>query len=89
MAAAVVIVLEDLVPFAEGEVARQQHTPAFVAFRQECEQDFHLLATLLHVGQVVGETNLRVGRAVHRVPVVAGARSILADRCGRRIARYR
>ena len=26
-------ILEDLVPFAESKIARQQHAPAFVAFR--------------------------------------------------------
>ena len=31
-------ILEDLVPFAEGKVVRQQHAPSFVAFRQKCEQ---------------------------------------------------
>ena len=42
-------------PFAEGKVARQQDTPALVAFRQKFEQHFHLLATLLHVAQIVDD----------------------------------
>ena len=51
-------ILEDLVPFAEGEIARQQHTPAFVAFRKECEQNLHLLATLLYVAQIINDQTL-------------------------------
>ena len=52
-------ILEDLIPFAESKVARQQYAPAFVAFRQECKQYFHLLATLLHVAQVVNDQTLK------------------------------
>lgn len=48
-------VSEDLVPVAESEVARQQHTPAFIAFRRERQQDFHLLATLLHLARTIDD----------------------------------
>jgi hypothetical protein len=39
----------------EGNVARQQYTPAFVSFRKEYEQYLHLLATLLDVAKVVDD----------------------------------
>ncbi len=48
-------VLEYLFPFREREIARQQHTASFVTFGQEREQHFHLLATLLHVADVVDD----------------------------------
>ena len=51
-------ILEDLVPFAEGKVARQQHAPSFVAFRQKCEQNLHLFATLLDVAKIVDDQTL-------------------------------
>lgn len=48
-------ILEDLLPLAEGQVARQQHAPSFVAFGKQREEDFHLLAALLHVAQVIDD----------------------------------
>lgn len=53
-------ILEDLVPFAESEIARQQHASAFVAFCKERKQHLHLLATLLHVAQIIDDQPLKV-----------------------------
>jgi len=52
-------VLEYLLPFAERQVAGQQHTPPFVPFREESEKHLHLLATLLNVTQVVDDDRIK------------------------------
>lgn len=42
-------VLEDLLPFAKGKIARQQHAAVFVSLGQQREEHFHLLSSLLNV----------------------------------------
>ena len=51
-------IFEDLVPFAERQVARQQNAPSFVAFGKQREQHLHFLSVLLHVAQVVDDQAL-------------------------------
>ena len=54
-------VLEDLLPLAERQVARQHHTAALVAFSQQSEQHLHLLAALLDVAEVVDDQRVELG----------------------------
>jgi len=53
-------VLEDLLPLAERQVARQHDAAALVAFSQQGEQHLHLLATLLDVAQVVDNQRIEL-----------------------------
>lgn len=59
-------VLEYLLPLAEREIARQQHTPSFVTLGQQREQHFHLFATLLHVADVVDDQGVALRKAADR-----------------------
>ena len=42
-------VFEDLFPLAKRKVAGEHDASAFVPFRQQRKEHFHLLPTLLHV----------------------------------------
>ncbi len=53
-------ILENLLPFGKGEIRTDKDTAPFVALRKEREQDFHLLATLLDVAQVVDDQGLEL-----------------------------
>lgn len=44
---------EDLVPFAEDQIAGDQDGAPFIAFGEQGEQHLHLLAVLLHIPQVI------------------------------------
>jgi hypothetical protein len=55
-------VFEDLLPFPERQVARQEDAAAFVTFRKQCEQHLHLLPALLHVADVVDDQRLEPGQ---------------------------
>ena len=46
-------IFEDALPLREGQVARDQNTAPFVPLCQQCKQDFHFFAALLHVPEVV------------------------------------
>lgn len=46
-------VLDDAIPLAEDDVARDEDAAALVTFREECEEHLHLVATLLDVADVV------------------------------------
>lgn len=46
---------EELLPAREGQIAHQQHAAPFIAVGQEREEEFHLLAALLDVAQVVDQ----------------------------------
>jgi hypothetical protein len=46
-------VFEDSIPLTENEVAGDGDAFALVAFREKCEEHFHLIATLLHVANVI------------------------------------
>jgi len=54
-------VLEDLLPFRERQIAREDDAASFVTLGQQSEQDLHLFAILLHVTDVVDDegTELR------------------------------
>ncbi len=66
-------VFEDLIPLAEGEIARQQHAAAFVAFRQQSKENLHLFAALLYVPEVVDDQPLEA-RKVTKGKVTKGVR---------------
>jgi len=59
-------VLEYLLPLAERKIARQEHAASFVALGQEREQHFHLLATLLHVADVVDDQGVALCKTTDR-----------------------
>ena len=59
-------VLEYLFPFREREITRQEHTATFVTLGQEREQHFHLLATLLHVADVVDDQGVALRKTTDR-----------------------
>ena len=46
-------VFEDLIPLGEHEVARDHHRASFIALGEQREEDFHFLAVLLDVTNVV------------------------------------
>ena len=46
-------ILEDLIPLGEDEVGGDDHAAPFVPFGQKSKQNFHFLAALLHVTQIV------------------------------------
>lgn len=53
-------ILEDLLPFAERQVACQHHAASLVAFGQKGEQHLHLFAALLDVAQVVDDQRVEL-----------------------------
>ena len=59
-------VLEYLLPLAERKIARQEHTTSFVTLGQQCEQHFHLFATLLHVADVVDDQGVALRKTTDR-----------------------
>ena len=51
-------ILEDLFPLAENQVGTDQQTAPFVTLGKEGKQDFHLLAALLDVSEVIEDDGL-------------------------------
>jgi len=51
-------ILEDAVPFAEGQVARDEQRPALVALCHQREEDLDLLGALLDVPDVIEDEQL-------------------------------
>lgn len=66
-------VLEDLLLFAERQVAGQHHATALVAFGQECEEHLHLFAALLNVTQIINDQRFELGQSLEhaRQPQIA------------------
>jgi len=46
-------IFEDLVPFAEHEIRRNNHGSGFIALGQEREEHFHLITVVLHIADVI------------------------------------
>lgn len=51
-------ILEDAVPLAENEIARNHHALSFVTLGEEREEHLHLVAALLHVANVVEDDHV-------------------------------
>jgi hypothetical protein len=54
-------IFEDSFPFGKGKIAGQQNAATLVAFGQKREHDFHFLACLSDVTQVVDDHSLIAG----------------------------
>jgi hypothetical protein len=68
-------VLEDPIPLAEHDVARDDHALAFVARGEEREEHLHLVAALLHVAEVVQDHGVvGVERGEFLLQVLAGVK---------------
>ena len=46
-------VFEDLIPLAKDQIRGNNHRFAFIAFGEEREEHFHLIALLLHIADVI------------------------------------
>ncbi len=46
-------IFEDAFPLTEDEIGRNDHGFAFVALREKREEDFHLIAVVLNIANVV------------------------------------
>ena len=51
-------VFEDALPLRKGQIAGDHDAAALVAMRQQIEEHFHLLATVLHVADVVDQDQI-------------------------------
>src|SRR3954471_1192399 len=51
-------ILEDPVPLAEHQIARDDHRASFVALGEKREEDLHLVAVLLDVAKVVAHDHV-------------------------------
>ena len=54
-------IFEDAFPFGERKIAGQQHTSSLIAFRQQREDNLHLLACLPDVAQIVDDHSFVAG----------------------------
>src|SRR5260370_1297611 len=80
-------VLEDLLPLRERQVARHQHTPPLVPFRQQREQYLHLLPALLYIAQIVDHQGLPTGQPLQQClerQVALGHQQVLHQQAARR-----
>jgi hypothetical protein len=80
-------VLEGPIPLAEEEVAGDDHAPALVALGEEREEDFHLLAALLDVADVVEDDGVEAvegGELLLEPEVTLGSKETLHERERRR-----
>ncbi len=57
-------ILEDLLPFAERQVARQHHATTLIAFGQKGEQHLHFFAALLDIAQVIDDQRVELRQAL-------------------------
>lgn len=53
-------ILENLFPFAKGQVAGQHHAAAFISFGQQREEHLHFLAILLDVSQIINNQRVKL-----------------------------
>ena len=57
-------ILEDFIPLGEHQVARDDDGLALVSFREEREEDLHLVAVLLDVADVVDDDSIEAIEAL-------------------------
>ena len=51
-------VFEDLIPFAKHQIARDHDRAALIPFGEQREEHLHLLATLLHIAEIIEDQRL-------------------------------
>lgn len=80
-------VLEDAVPLAEDQVARDEHRPALVALRHQGEEHLDLLGGLLHVADVVEDEQvemIELAQCTRQFKLALGREEVLHEAEGRR-----
>ena len=78
-------ILEDAIPFAKDEVAGDDDAAPLVTLGEKRKQNFHLVATLLHVAEVVENNGVEVverGEIFFEAQVAFGSEQALYQRIG-------
>ena len=56
-------VFEDLIPLRKDQIGSDDNTAAFITFRQEGKQDFHLFSGLLNVADIIEDQDFKTIQA--------------------------
>jgi hypothetical protein len=59
------LVLEDAIPLRKNEIARKDDAAAFIALREEGEEDLHLIARLLNIAKIIKDDSVKLIKALY------------------------